>query len=114
MRQVCFALVLSVVAFFAAAPAFAADANADRGREAYVRSGCWSCHGYEGQGGSTGPKIGPNPMPYPAFSAYVRTTTGAMPPFTEKVLPEEDLRALHAYLASRPVGPDPATIPILQ
>jgi mono/diheme cytochrome c family protein len=114
MRQFRFALVASIFASLVAGSAQAADAAADRGREAYVRSGCWSCHGYEGQGGSTGPKIGPNPMPYPAFSAFVRTTTGAMPPFTEKVLPEEDLRALHAYLASRPAGPNPATIPILQ
>ena len=114
MRQFGFALVASACASLVAASASAADANVDRGREAYVRSGCWSCHGYEGQGGSTGPKIGPNPMPYPAFSAFVRTTTGAMPPFTERVLPEADLRALHAYLASRPAGPNPATIPILQ
>jgi mono/diheme cytochrome c family protein len=101
-------LGFSSVALSAAAPAEVARLKA-----VYVKSGCWSCHGYEGQGGSTGPKISP-PAAYPAFSTFVRTTSGAMPPFTTAVLPEQDLRDLHAYLQSIPAGPNPATIQILQ
>ena len=114
---------LSIVALFgsvalgffvpSAASAAAAAADVARLKAAYVKSGCWSCHGYEGQGGSTGPKISP-PSAFPAFSTFVRNTTGAMPPFTTSVLPDQDLRDLHAYLQSIPAGPNAATIPILQ
>ena len=96
------------------APAAQAAGDIARGKAAYDRIGCWACHGYQGQGGSTGPKIGPNPTAYPAFSAFVRTTSGEMPPFTARILPEQDLRDIHAYLASVPPGPNAATISILQ
>jgi mono/diheme cytochrome c family protein len=100
-------------AFSTAALPAAAPAEVARLKAVYVKSGCWSCHGYEGQGGSTGPKISP-PLAFPAFSTFVRTTTGAMPPFTTAVLPDQDLRDLHAYLQSIPAGPNAATIGILQ
>ena len=34
----------------------------------------WSCHGYEGQGAVTGPKLAPDPLPKEAFVAFTRTT----------------------------------------
>ena len=93
-------------AAFAATPATAADGETPR--EVFERVGCWSCHGYEGQGGRHGPAIARTPHNYEAFSAFVRTTAGDMPPFTERVVPDEDLRAIHAYLQSRP-APQPAS-----
>lgn len=115
----CAAAVVAAAMFSAGAAAAAAAAvapapggDAARGKAAFART-CYSCHGYEGQGGSTGPRLAP-PQPYPAFSAFTRTTTGEMPPFTEKILPEQDLRDIHAYLVSIPRGPDPRTISILQ
>jgi ubiquinol-cytochrome c reductase cytochrome c subunit len=108
-----FAALALGIAAPSAASAASAPAEVARLKAVYVKSGCWSCHGYEGQGGSTGPKISP-PQAYAAFSAFVRNTTGAMPPFTAAVLPEQDLRDLHAYLQAIPAGPNPATIPILQ
>jgi mono/diheme cytochrome c family protein len=103
-------LMLSAAAFAAAAQ----QGDAVRGKETIVRVGCWSCHGYEGQGGSTGPRLAPNPRPYAAFSAFVRTTSMNMPPYTEHVLPENDLRDIYAYLASIPASPAAASIPLLQ
>jgi len=104
--------VIAAPALFASTCAFAADADA--GREAYVRVGCYSCHGYEGQGAGTGPKLAPDPLPYAALSNFVRQTSGAMPPFTPAVLPEEDLQDIYAYLESRAEAPDPDDIPLLQ
>jgi len=95
-----------------APPADAAEAAA--GQAAFNRIGCWGCHGYVGQGGRDGPAIARPALPYPAFSAFVRTTTGEMPPFTARVLPEADLESIYAYLQSIPPPPDPATIPLLQ
>lgn len=104
------ALSLSTAAFAAAAQ----QGDAVRGKETMARVGCWSCHGYEGQGGNTGPRLAPNPRPYAAFAAFVRTSSLNMPPYTERVLPEADLRDIHAYLSSIPAAPAAASIPLLQ
>ncbi len=68
-------------------------ADAARGKILYNQKyGCFQCHGTVGQGSPiTGPKLAPNPMPYEALSAFVRTTNRQMPPYKEAVLPNEDL-----------------------
>jgi mono/diheme cytochrome c family protein len=87
-------------------------ADAAKGKQAFVRAGCWQCHDYQGQGG-VGPKLAPEPMAYETFSAFVRTTSRQMPPYTEAVLPESDLADIYAYLQSMPKSPDPKSIPLL-
>ena len=87
--------------------------DAERGKAAFLRVGCYTCHGFEGQG-VPGRKLAPNPLPYPAFSNFVRTSTGEMPTFTPQVLPEQDLADIHAYLRLKPAAPNAAAIPLLQ
>lgn len=105
------------VGLFAAAfmlgggPAWAA--SADNGKKVYMAVGCWGCHGTVGQGGVTGPKIGPDPMPFETFTSFVRTTNRAMPPYRESVLSNGDLADIHAYLASVPKPRDVKSIPLL-
>jgi mono/diheme cytochrome c family protein len=106
------AVLLAATFVLIAGPVSAQDAEA--GRETFVRAGCYSCHGYEGQGAGTGPKLAPGPIPYEAFSTFVRQTAAEMPPYTPAVLPEEELRNIHAFLQSIPESPDPADIPLLQ
>jgi mono/diheme cytochrome c family protein len=88
-------------------------ASAEKGQVAYMKFGCWGCHGTVGQGGVTGPKLAPEPMPYEAFAAFTRTTNRAMPPYREPVLSNEDLADIYAYLESIPKGPDYKSIPLL-
>ena len=90
-------------------------ADAARGKILFTQKyGCFQCHGTVGQGSPiTGPKLAPNPMPYEALSAFVRTTNRQMPPYKEAVLPNEDLQDIYAYLQSIPAGPDWKTIPLL-
>jgi ubiquinol-cytochrome c reductase cytochrome c subunit len=88
-------------------------ASAEKGKAAFVRNGCWQCHGFEGQGGVAGAKLAPDPIPVEAFVAFVRSTNRAMPPYSETILPNEDLADIHAYLASVPGAPDPKGIPLL-
>ena len=88
-------------------------ASADKGKVAYVKHGCWQCHGFVGQGAVTGPKLAPNPMPLPALSAIVRFTNGAMPPYQKAILSDEDLADIHAWLQSLPKAPDYKSIPLL-
>ena len=107
------ALSILATAFLASAAAAQPQGNADRGKAAFLRVGCYTCHGYEGQG-VPGKKIAPNPLPYPAFSSFVRTSPGEMPTFTAQVLPDQDLADIYAYLRSKPASPNAANIPLLQ
>jgi mono/diheme cytochrome c family protein len=91
--------------------ALAADAG--KGKQAFMKYGCWQCHGTVGQGGVAGPKLAPEPLPLEAISAFIRGNTRRMPPYREQVLPNEDLADIHAYLASIPKAPDYKSIPIL-
>lgn len=84
--------------------------DAARGRQLFVKTGCYQCHGYEAQGASTGPRLGPDAVSYTRFVSYVRKPTGDMPPYTLKVLPEAHLADMYAFVLSRP---KPATRPEL-
>jgi ubiquinol-cytochrome c reductase cytochrome c subunit len=83
-----------------------------RGHEHFLKDGCYLCHGTVGQGG-VGPAIAVNLYPYQAFAYYVRTPSGAMPPFSEKILSDADLSDIHAYLDSLPKPPAADSIKLL-
>ena len=93
----------------------AAAGNAEEGRKLYNSYGCYACHGYEAQGSSaTGPRLGPRPLPLPAFSRYVRRPTAQMPPYTTKVVSDADLAQIYAFLQSRPTPPPVQSIALLR
>lgn len=92
-------------------------ASAEHGRQAFIQSGCWQCHGTLGQGSiitSGGKRLAPNPLPWEAFSGYVRSTNQSMPPYSEKILSDGDLADIYAYLQSVPKPPDVNSIPLLK
>jgi len=121
MRRTFLFLVRSTlsVSVFAASSIFASQATAPagdaaKGKTTFQRTGCWQCHGHLGQGGREGPRIAsPVPMNWPVLSTFVRTTKGDMPPYTEKVLSNQELADIYAYLRSIPPAPDFKTIPLL-
>ena len=94
----------------------AADAagSAARGRETYLRTGCWQCHGYVGQGGAGATKLVPEPLPVEAMIAFVRGSTKNMPAYGEKILSDADLTDIHAFLESLPAPKAPDGIPLLR
>jgi ubiquinol-cytochrome c reductase cytochrome c subunit len=109
-------VILGAAAFAAAlllGAGGAAAASAEKGKIGFVRHGCWQCHGYQGQGGVTGLKLAPDPIPFETLSTFVRTTNRAMPPYREEILSTEDLADIYAYLQSIPKDPDPKSIPLL-
>jgi mono/diheme cytochrome c family protein len=118
MRLFVAGATLSAIAFTAssahAAQAAAPAADAATGKASFERIGCWQCHGRQGQGGREGPRIAsPVPMAWPVLSAFVRTTKRNMPPYTEKVLSNQELADIYAYLRSILPAPDFKTIPLL-
>jgi len=101
---------LALVAF-AAAPAYSADAA--KGKTAFMKNGCWQCHGDVGQGGVAGKTLAPKPMPLEAFNVFVRNSNGPMPPYPKEILSDADLADIHAYLLSIPAAKDYKSIPLL-
>ena len=90
------------------APSAAAASSIEKGRLGFVRVGCAQCHGREAQGSpTTGPRLGPGGLPYPAFARYVRAPRLQMPPYTEKILPDAELADLYAFVQSRPKAGTP-------
>jgi ubiquinol-cytochrome c reductase cytochrome c subunit len=104
---------MAVATVLAIAHINALAASAEKGKVAYVKNGCWQCHGFVGQGGVTGPKLAPDPIPQAALSAFLRNSNGAMPPYMEAVLSNEDLADIHAYLQAIPKAADYKSIPLL-
>ncbi len=117
MRIAIFPAVV-IAALFGASSAFAAAAapqgDPAKGKVNFETVGCYQCHGFQGQGGREGKRIGdPMPLAWPAFLGWVRTTSGDMPPYTPKVLSDQQLADIYAYLQSIPKAPDYKTIPLL-
>jgi ubiquinol-cytochrome c reductase cytochrome c subunit len=92
---------------------WASASASDKGKQLFVKHGCWQCHGFVGQGGIAGPALAPNVMPLEAMSNFVRNSSRAMPPYREAVLPEADMKEIHAYLVSIPKPADPKSITLL-
>ncbi len=112
-RVTSIAFQLSALALMALTQS-AQAASAKEGEVAFMKNGCWQCHGTQGQGGIAGLKLAPNPKPLAYFNAFIRNTVGPMPPYSEKILSGDDLANIHAYLESIPPSADPKTIPLLQ
>ncbi|MBV8827193.1 MAG: cytochrome c [Bradyrhizobiaceae bacterium] len=90
-----------------------AEPSATNGHVLFVKVGCYQCHGYQGQGGA-GPRIAPDPLPFDGLAAFVRTTSGEMPPYTTTILSDNDLADIYAYLQSIPRPPALADVPLLK
>ena len=103
--------VIVNAALAAAAQSGPPAGDIEKGKTAYVKSGCAACHGLEGQGAPTsGPRIAPNPLPLDAFIKYVRAPRNQMPPYTSKVMSDEVLADVRAFLAARPKPAAPTVL----
>jgi mono/diheme cytochrome c family protein len=89
--------------------------NAEKGKQLYTKYGCYECHGRQGQGSTvSGPRLGPDPVPFEVFAFYVRKPTGEMPPYTDKVVSDKELADIFAFLQSLPHPPDRKSLPLLK
>src|SRR5262245_34171836 len=113
MRKIHFVLAAAGLMALGLSGGPASAADAAKGKQTYVRVGCFECHGRQGQGGVAGLKLAPDPLPYDALVNFVRTSSGQMPPYSAKILSDDDLSDIYAYLQSVPKPPDPKSIPAL-
>src|SRR3989442_2908275 len=96
-------------------PANAPKGSADKGKTLFMKFGCFECHGREGQGSTaTGPRLNQNPITYPRFVSYIRKPSGEMPPYTAKVVTDQQAADLYAFLQSLPKPQAVDSIPLLK
>ena len=105
---------LLLLASFAAATllAQAPAGDAKHGKELFLNYGCYSCHSFDGHGGA-GARLVPMPLNQTSFIAFVRNA-GRMPSYSSKVLPDEKLADIYAYIKTLPTSPDAKNIPLIQ
>jgi len=112
-----FAAVAAMSAALAAAfAARATDKPGDmvRGKQLYMATGCYQCHGTRGEGGgNAGPRLAPTPIPLEALKLQLLHPRGRMPLYTAVVMPDNDVADIYEYLLSVPKGRTAAEIPML-
>jgi mono/diheme cytochrome c family protein len=88
--------------------------NVETGKQLFKKSGCYECHGTQGQIASrAGPALTPALAPFDGFTAYIRRPSGSMPGYTEKVLSNQELADIYAFLRTVPRPLPSKEIPLL-
>jgi ubiquinol-cytochrome c reductase cytochrome c subunit len=118
MRYATLVFVLLVPALALLIPACAAaqsgpQANAENGKRLFLRDACWECHGTVGQGSRDGARIAATSLSLQGVIRYVRRPAGSMPAFSEKVVSDQDLTDIYAYLKSLPPAKPAKDVPLL-
>jgi mono/diheme cytochrome c family protein len=84
------------------------------GKRLFIRNGCYQCHGTVGQGGLAGPRLAQTKLTRDGFTSYVRNPRPSnMPPYRSKVMSDQELTDVYAYVQSVPPPVPLANIPIL-
>ncbi len=100
---------LAIPALFAQA----SGGDAAKGKDLYMKYSCYACHGFSGQNGP-GARLVPMRMTTSAFTSYVRAPrTRQMPSFSAKVLSDQQLADIHAYIKTLPASKPATEIPAL-
>ena len=104
--RVVLALAVAIAGHAAAQAPAEPRGDAASGGKLFVDRACWQCHGLAAQGGGiAGPRLAGKVQVWAAFSAYVRHPAEEMIPYTAKVLPDQELADIFAWLRSLPPPP---------
>ena len=88
------------------------SSNVQNGRKAFIAHTCYTCHGYEAEGG-VGLRLVGYSNTLDSFIAYVRQPRGVMPPSGAKITAQEFLD-IYTWVRSIAPSPDPKTIDLLK
>jgi len=109
-----FVLLLVMALPTVAAAQSTPSGNAENGKRLFMKQNCYYCHGTTGQGGRDGARIAQTALNLQGLMRYVRKPTGGMPAFTEKILSDQELTDIYAYLKSLPAAKAAKDIPLLE
>jgi mono/diheme cytochrome c family protein len=104
--------LLLLASFAALACAQSPTGDAKHGKELFLSYACYSCHSFDGHGGA-GARLVPMPLNQAGFIAFVRNA-GRMPSYSSKILPDEKLLDIYAYIKTLPASPDAKNITLIQ
>jgi mono/diheme cytochrome c family protein len=103
-------LVAASILFFAAGELKAQDV--ENGKRLFLRNGCWECHNYNGSGGRQGVRLAQIKLTAQGFVNYVRKPR-QMTPYSPKIMSDQELLDVYAYIKSFPEPPPLSSVPIL-
>ena len=86
--------------------------NIENGRKAFIAHTCYTCHGYDAEGG-VGLRLVAYPGTLDSFISYVRQPVGVMPPSGAKITAQEFLD-IYTWVRSIAPSPDAKTIDVLK
>jgi mono/diheme cytochrome c family protein len=106
-----FTLIAVLVGMAQAPGGHAGDAS--NGQRLFVKDSCYFCHGFGGQGGRDGARIAATPLNAQGLIRYLRRPSGAMPAFTAKVVSDQEVMDILAFLKALPPARPVSDIPLL-
>jgi len=83
----------------------APQGDATAGKQLYLSTGCFYCHGRVGRGGAynrEAPSLAKTIVPYLGFKQQLRNPSGDMPAYADAVMSEKDLADIFAFLQALP------------
>ena len=115
MKKLVFGFLTPAAALISlAVAAYGQQGDAKKGGKMFVDYSCYACHGFSGQNGP-GKRLVPMKMLAPVFTAYVRSPgTNQMPSYSAKVLSDQQLADIWAYIKTLPDSPEAKDIPLVQ
>jgi mono/diheme cytochrome c family protein len=105
-------LLILIASFAVLASAQSPAGDAKHGKEFFLSYACYSCHSFDGHGGA-GARLVPMPLNQAGFIGFVRNA-GRMPSYGPKVISDDKLADIYAYIKTLPVSPDAKNIPLIQ
>ncbi len=89
--------------------------DAAKGKQYFNAYTCYGCHGFSAQNGPGRNRLNPMKMSQSGFIGLVRTPTiNQMPSYSAKVISDQQLADVWAYLKTLPDAPAAKDIPLLQ
>jgi mono/diheme cytochrome c family protein len=91
--------------------------NAAHGHELYLATGCFECHGRDGQGGAfngPAPTLAHTELGFEAFKDQLRQPANDMPAYSAVVMSDQDVADLLAFVRALPGPRPPNDIAILK
>jgi mono/diheme cytochrome c family protein len=95
------------------APAQPQAGDVANGNTLFAKYTCYYCHGTAGQGGLSGARLAAVTRNAQSFMRYVRRPSGQMPAYSEKILSDQQLTDIFAYVRSLPTAKPVSDIPLL-
>jgi mono/diheme cytochrome c family protein len=89
--------------------------SVDKGQAIFVKNGCYQCHGRIGQGGIAGARLMQTKLSQAGFIGFVRNPPpSSMPQFRAKIMSDQELVDVYAYIKSIPAPMAAKDIPLLR